>query len=142
MTDYPYDLGPYSRPVATSSPDAQIWFDRGFNWVYGFHHEEAEVCFKQALDADPNCAMAHWGLAYIAGPNYNRPWELFSPVEINDMLASCRNRLALARASLAPESTAEAGLIDALSKATKRSDPLKICMTGAHNTQTPCAGST
>jgi hypothetical protein len=77
MTDYPYNLGSYSRRVATSSPDAQIWFDRGFNWVYGFHHEEAEVCFRRALDADPNCAMAHWGLAYIAGPNYNRPWELF-----------------------------------------------------------------
>lgn len=114
MTDYPFDLGAYSRPIATASTDAQIWFDRGFNWVYGFHHEEAEVCFKRALDADPKCAMAHWGLAYIAGPNYNRPWELFSPAEINEMLTNCRNQLDLARAALDPEWTVEAGLIDAL----------------------------
>lgn len=30
--DYPYDLGPYSRTVTTSSVDAQRWFDRGLNW--------------------------------------------------------------------------------------------------------------
>ena len=39
--DYPYDLGPYSRKVTTSSTDAQRWFDRGLNWCFGFHHEEA-----------------------------------------------------------------------------------------------------
>ena len=125
MISYPYDLGKYTRKIKTKNPDAQVWFDRGLNWTYGYHHEEAEVCFKRALDADPNCAMAHWGLAYIAGPNYNRPWELFSPVEINDLLASCRNRLALARASLAPESTAEAGLIDALSKRYQAEQPVE-----------------
>jgi tetratricopeptide (TPR) repeat protein len=114
MSEYPYDLGAYSRPISTTSPDAQIWFDRGFNWAYGFHHEEAEVCFKRALDADPNCSMVHWALAYIAGPNYNRPWELFSLSEINDMLAVCRHRLDLARAALDTESSTEAGLIDAL----------------------------
>ena len=39
--DYPYDLGLYARPVTTASADAQIWFDRGLNWCFGFHHEEA-----------------------------------------------------------------------------------------------------
>jgi hypothetical protein len=58
--DYPYDLGPYSRKVTTSSTDAQRWFDRGLNCCFGFHHEEAIACFEKALEADPNCAMAHW----------------------------------------------------------------------------------
>ena len=77
--DYPYDVGRYSRTVTTTSPDAQRWFDRGLNWCFGFHHEEAIRCFEQALDADPHCAMAHWGIGYAAGPNYNVPWELMDP---------------------------------------------------------------
>jgi hypothetical protein len=43
------------------------------------HHEEAIACFKKALEADPSCAMAHWGVAYAAGPNDNYPWELQDP---------------------------------------------------------------
>ena len=77
--DYPYDLGPYSRTVTTASADAQRWFDRGLNWCFGYHHEEAVACFEKALEADPDCAMAHWGVAYAAGPNYNFPWELHGP---------------------------------------------------------------
>ena len=77
--DYPYDLGRYSRTVTTASPDAQRWFDRGLNWCFGYHHEEAVACFEKALEADPNCAMAHWGVGYAAGPNYNFPWELMDP---------------------------------------------------------------
>ena len=41
--DYPYELGPYSRKVTTTSTDGQRWFDRGLNWCFGFHHEEAVV---------------------------------------------------------------------------------------------------
>ena len=43
---------------------AQLWFDRGLNWTYGFNHEEAVDCFRHAADADPACAMAWWGIAY------------------------------------------------------------------------------
>jgi hypothetical protein len=32
-----FDLGPFSRPITTQSPDAQVWFDRGLNWVYGYN---------------------------------------------------------------------------------------------------------
>src|SRR3954471_13042505 len=58
---YPYDLGPYSRQVTTNSADAQSWFNRGLNWCFGFNHEEAVACFEKSLEADPNCAMDHWG---------------------------------------------------------------------------------
>ena len=36
-----FDLGTYSRKVTTSSADAQLWFDRGLNWLFGFNHSEA-----------------------------------------------------------------------------------------------------
>ena len=74
---YEFDLGSYSRQITTSSPEAQLWFDRGLLWAYGFNHEEAVFCFKQAAEADPKCAMAYWGIAYALGPNYNKPWEAF-----------------------------------------------------------------
>ena len=77
--DYPYELGAYSRKVTTTSADAQGWFDRGLNWCFGYHHEEAVACFEKALERDPNCAMARWGVAYAVGPNYNFPWELQDP---------------------------------------------------------------
>ena len=50
---YEFNLGSYSRPITTSSPEAQLWFDRGLLWTYGFNHEEAVHCFKQAAEADP-----------------------------------------------------------------------------------------
>ena len=52
MADY-FDLGGYTRPVATSSAQAQPWFDRGLIWTYGFNHEEAVRCFEQALGGRP-----------------------------------------------------------------------------------------
>ena len=74
-----YDLGSYGRPVTTSSAEAQTWFDRGLVWLYGYNHEEAIVCFEKAIEYDANCAMAHWGIAYAIGPNYNKPWDDFEP---------------------------------------------------------------
>ena len=80
LPDY-FDLGSYSRDVTTSSADARTWFNRGLVWAYGFNHEESAACFEQAIAADPQCALAHWGLAYALGPNYNKPWEAFDPVD-------------------------------------------------------------
>lgn len=74
-----YDLGAYIRAVTTKSPDTQLWFDRGLNWLFAFNHEEAMKCFGRALETDPGCAMAHWGIAYAAGPNYNLPWHRYDP---------------------------------------------------------------
>jgi len=76
--DY-YDLGSYTRKVTTATPEAQLWFDRGLNWLYGFNHAEAIACFQKTLQHDPGCAMAHWGVSYAAGPNYNLPWHLYDP---------------------------------------------------------------
>jgi len=67
MSDY-FDLGRYTREITTSSAQTRLWFTRGLVWTYSFNHEEAVVCFEHAIEADPGCALAHWGLAYAPPP--------------------------------------------------------------------------
>ena len=62
-----FDLGAHTRRISTASPDAQKWFNLGLNWSYGFNQEEGVKCFRKALESDPDCLMAHWGIAYAAG---------------------------------------------------------------------------
>jgi len=76
-----FDLGTWSRKGTTTLPEAQLWFDRGLNWLYGFNHEEAIVCFEKVLQFDADCAMAHWGIAHCVNTPYNKLWEFFSPEE-------------------------------------------------------------
>src|SRR5579863_10518204 len=121
--DYPYDVGPYSRKVTTASPDAQRWFDRGLNWCFGFHHEEAIRCFEKALEADPNCAMAQWGIGYAAGPNYNFPWELMDPGGKAAALGRAYDATHAALALAANVSTTERALIEALPARYPQRDP-------------------
>ncbi|KAK8054240.1 TPR domain protein [Apiospora saccharicola] len=77
-----YDLGRYRRSITTNNPDAELWFNRGLIWSYGFNHEEAVKCFERAIAADSGCAMAYWGVAYALGPNYNKPWSFFDDEEL------------------------------------------------------------
>ena len=74
-----FDLGTYSRSITTNSAEAQTWFDRGLNWCYAFHHQEAVRCFQKVVEFDPECAMGYWGIAYATGPYYNIPWLKMSP---------------------------------------------------------------
>ena len=111
--DY-YDLGTFSRQVTTSSADAQQWMDRALIWIYAYNHEEAITCCEQALRADPNCAMAHWAIAYAIGPNYNKPWEDFEDEEKPDAIGVARRSLEAAAALKAELTPVEAALIEAL----------------------------
>jgi tetratricopeptide (TPR) repeat protein len=112
--DY-YDLGTYSRPVTTSSPEARMWFDRGLVWTYAFNHEEAVSCFEAAAAADPDCAMAHWGIAYALGPNYNKPWEFFDEQDLARTVERTHAAVELAHAKAEAGATpVERALIGAL----------------------------
>ncbi len=111
-----YDLGSYSRTVTCSSQQAQQWFDRGLVWTYAYHHEEAIVCFRKALESDPECAMAHWGIAYCIGPNYNKPWEAFEEDEKPDALALARSSIEAALKQIDNVTPVERSLIEALPK--------------------------
>ena len=114
VLEYEFDLGAYSRPVSTSSADAQAWFDRGLVWSYGFNHEEAVRCFRRAAEADPDCAMAHWGIAYALGPNYNKDWVAFEPDELTEMVSAARAAVERAHALLRRATPVEQALIQAL----------------------------
>ncbi|MDX1407910.1 MAG: hypothetical protein R3330_07245, partial [Saprospiraceae bacterium] len=62
-------------PITTSSEEAQRYFDQGLAWAWGFNHAEAARSFYEAMRQDPDCAMCHWGFAYVLGPNYNAGME-------------------------------------------------------------------
>ncbi|KAJ1325657.1 protein O-GlcNAc transferase [Microdochium nivale] len=92
-----YNLGSYSRPVTAANTEAQLWFDRGLVWSFAFNHDEAAVCFRRAIDSDPDCPMAHWGLAYTLGPNYNKPWDFFDPQELAHVVSRTHASVETAR---------------------------------------------
>ena len=111
--DY-YDLGSYTRKVTTAVPEAQLWFDRGLNWLFGFNHAEAIACFQKALERDPACAMAYWGISYAAGPNYNLPWNRYDPAGKAAALAAAYDAMQGALARVDGASRVEQALIRAL----------------------------
>lgn len=84
--DY-YDLGSYSRTVTTTSAEVQLWCNRGLVWLCGYNHEEAIVRFEKAIEHNPVCSMANWGVAYAIGPSYNKPWDDFEPEEKPEALS-------------------------------------------------------
>ncbi|MDV3126318.1 tetratricopeptide repeat protein [Mycobacterium sp. 21AC1] len=121
QTEPYYDLGSYHRPIDTPSAPAQVWFDRGLIWAYAFNHEESIRCFERALELDPDLAIAHWGIAYSVGPNYNKAWEAFDPVDLATSLARARAELELADRGRA--SAVERDLISALRQRFPTADP-------------------
>lgn len=66
-------LGDHHFKVTTTSPEAQRAFDRGLTLAYAFSYKAAEDEFRQAAAADPQCAMAWWGVALVNGPHINFP---------------------------------------------------------------------
>jgi tetratricopeptide (TPR) repeat protein len=103
-------LGTFNRPIATTSPQAQRYFDQGMRLIWAFNHDEAARSFARASELDPHCALCFWGLGLALGPNYNMP-----------LMAEARARVAwdaLGKArALAPQATpAEQALIAALGR--------------------------
>lgn len=68
-------LGDYSFPISTNNKSVQQYINQGMVLAYGFNHAEAARSFYYATKLDSNCAMAHWGYAYVLGPNYNAGME-------------------------------------------------------------------
>jgi tetratricopeptide (TPR) repeat protein len=111
---YPYDLGTYSRKISTRSKTAQLWFDRGLAWCYGYNHDEAVRCFQAAAKAEPNCIMAQWGIAYASGPNYNKQWKAFDVLDLARSLKTARKATLKAQDLAKKASPAERALAEAL----------------------------
>jgi len=121
-----YDIDVYERRVTTSSPDAQIWFNRGLVWTNAYFHDEAVACFQRAIEADPECAMAHWGVAYAAGPNYNMPWERRDANMRAATAETCHAATQAALALVDKVAPVERRMIEALPSRFPQSKPEKI----------------
>jgi len=103
-------LGHHSFKITTRSAEAQRAFNRGLIWTYSFGHYAAEQEFRSVLTADPNCAMAWWGLALVNGPHINFP--LVPP----DKAVKAWNAIANAQRLAVHCSPLEKSLINALAK--------------------------
>ena len=106
-----YDgLGSYSRKVTTDSAEAQRYFDQGLGFLHGFNHRAAIRAFQQAAEIDPECAMAHWGVALACGPHIN---SMAVPPPAAEL---AWKELELAQKNASNASPVEQALIDALAK--------------------------
>src|SRR5215207_953998 len=52
-------VGQHHHAMTTTSADAQRFFNQGFNFVFGFNHEQAAKSFARAAALDPKAAMPH-----------------------------------------------------------------------------------
>lgn len=105
------NLGTLGRPVTTTVPDAQRYFDQGLRLTYGFGHGEAVESFRAALAHDPACAMCAWGMAWALGPYINAGRD---SARIVGAYAAIRQAQQLA-ASPGAVSDVERALIEAMS---------------------------
>src|ERR1700692_3681757 len=48
---------------------AQEKFDRGLAMVHSFYYPDSVQAFTEAAAADPQCAIAYWGIAISSRPN-------------------------------------------------------------------------
>jgi tetratricopeptide (TPR) repeat protein len=105
-----YDgLGSYSRKITTDSLEAQRYFNQGLAFLHGFNQSAAIRSFQQAARLDPECAMAHWGIALASGPHINYPIVPPPAAEL------AWKELSLAKEYAPKASPVERALIEALS---------------------------
>jgi tetratricopeptide (TPR) repeat protein len=93
-------MGSLHHPVATSSPEAQRFFDQGLTLIYAFNHDEAVRSFRRAAELDPKAAMPWWGISNALGPNYNDP---ANPERMKAAFGALQNAKSLAAAGPANE---------------------------------------
>ncbi|MBB4080285.1 tetratricopeptide (TPR) repeat protein [Lewinella aquimaris] len=104
------DMGNLQFPITSKNPLTRRYVTQGLVLAYGFNHAEAARSFYHATQLEPDCAMAHWGYAYVLGPNYNAGME---PDNYPRAYEAAQKALALAENGVAPW---EKSLITALSK--------------------------
>ena len=102
-------LGSYTRSITTDSAEAQKYFNQGLNFYFGFNHRAAIRAFQAAETIDPDCAMAHWGVALACGPHINFPLVPPAAAEM------AWKELGLAQEHATHASAVEQALIEALS---------------------------
>ena len=102
----PEKLGAVNFPNSCSA-GVQKEFERAVALLHSFAYSAAEKAFREVINADPNCAMAHWGVAMTY---YHQLWE--PQIAAHD-LERGRSEIERAR-EIGGRSERERGFIDAL----------------------------
>jgi Tfp pilus assembly protein PilF len=71
-------------PASTASEKCQAYIDQGLGYYYSYVWMESARSFETAVQHDPQCGFAHWGLARAlerwgrgnANDHYKKAWEL------------------------------------------------------------------
>jgi tetratricopeptide (TPR) repeat protein len=110
-------LGTFTRKISSSDPEAQAFFDQGFQLMYSFGRFDAIRSFRQASKHDPECAMCYWGEAWAWGSNLN---QVISARDAPFAYAAAQKALSLKHKATARERA----LIDAMAQRyVERFDP-------------------
>jgi tetratricopeptide (TPR) repeat protein len=109
-----FNLGGHIRAISTGSSETQRWFNLGLNWCFAFNKSEGVKCFQKALEFDPECVMAHWGIAYGCGPFYNMTWRDHSEEEANTATRIAHEHIQKARIFAHQATELENRLVDTL----------------------------
>ena len=102
----PEKLGTVTFPISCSS-NVQQEFERAVALLHSFAYSASEKAFRDLIAKDPNCSMAHWGLAMSF---FHQLWEPY--VAEQDLV---RGQAEIDEAKRIGGSEREQGLVDALS---------------------------
>jgi hypothetical protein len=91
----PEKLGRVSFPTSCS-PSVARDFERSVALLHSFAYAASEQSFREVAAADPNCAMAHWG---IAMSYYHQLWSPPTPAEWRDGQLEIQRASAMNRGS-------------------------------------------
>ena len=81
-------LGAVSFPVSCA-PSQQANFNRGVALLHDFWYAEARPQFERILKSDPNCSMAHWGIAMsVFHQIWDRPGEAKRVLARSELVAA------------------------------------------------------
>jgi tetratricopeptide (TPR) repeat protein len=109
MPLFPKALGRFTRPVSSKNPEAQAYFDQGFQLMYAYGKQDASRSFREAEKRDPDCAICYWGEAWSWGSYLNGAMQ---PFEAPYAWAAEQKALQLAPDHATPE---EKAFIEAMS---------------------------
>ena len=103
----PEKLGALSFPTSCQ-PHTQQEFNRAVALLHSFAYSAAETAFRTVAEQDPQCAIAHWGIAMT---HFHQLWDLPpSPPDTSAAQKELKHAATLEEAS-----QRERALIDALS---------------------------
>ena len=109
----PEKLGVVSFQTSCSA-NVQKEFERAVALLHSFAYSAAEKAFREVIAKDPNCALAHWGVAMTY---FHQLWEPYvAPEDI------AHGQLEIDQAQRIGGSEKERGFIDALSTIYAKAD--------------------